>query len=107
MCDSDACQRKKRDKGALNAEVEIKRDFGSFHSSNVDELIRQSAVLTHPHLHRVTTMYSRVCMVQEFYKAPGFPFELPGFGQVPAFGLPMREAHFYLKVSPTSLQSRL
>ena len=44
MCDSDACQYKRRDKTALAGNVELKRDFGSFHASNVDELIRQTPV---------------------------------------------------------------
>jgi selenocysteine lyase/cysteine desulfurase len=57
-----------------------KRDFGSFHSSNVEELILQP---------------------EETYRPPSIPVELPVFSGELQFGQRAKEAHFYLDDSWT------
>ena len=62
---------------AAAADAAAKRDFGSFHSSNVEELLRLPA---------------------SEYVAPPLPEGLPRPPtDVPAFGRPMRDAHFLLE----------
>lgn len=74
--------------------VQAKRDFGSFHSSNVQELIalpEVRRVFLHIFLLTLTTS-----PLQEVYQPPKLPFQLPTFDHLVSFGAEMKEKHFYV-----------
>lgn len=58
------------------------RDFGSFHASNVQDLISAP---------------------EDHYQAPSLPIQLPTFTSTTAFGAEMKEKHFFLDTSWTFL----
>ena len=67
------------------------RDFGSFFSSNVDQLIHQSEAAA-------PSPPSLLTPPQASYKAPELPFPPHVFDAAVPFGKPMRDKHFHLEV---------
>ena len=85
-----------------------RRDFGSFHSSNVEELLRVPEVRLHvAHLAptavaRLPMMSQHVTPLQAEYTPPALPMELPRFAERWPFGQEVKEKHFFLDVSGAS-----
>ncbi|CAI8058002.1 L-cysteine desulfhydrase [Geodia barretti] len=82
-----------------------KRDFGSFHSSNVEELLRLPEASSAPHAALCLSSPALfVCLlhVQEVYQPPKIPVDLPSFSSSDLkFGREAKEAHFHLSASWT------
>ena len=71
-----------------------KRDFGSFHASNVQELTTQNEAS------ETNTSLIVTCLniLQTDYKHPSFPTGLPCFSGKVQFGKAMKEKHFLIEV---------
>ena len=83
-----------------------RRDFGSFHSSNVEELLRVPEVRLHvAHFNSTnggctaTDDVTHVTALQAEYTPPALPIELPRFAERWSFGQEVKEQHFFLDVS--------
>ena len=76
-----------------------KRDFGSFHSSNVEELLRLPEASSAPHAVLCLSSPALFVCLQEVYKPPKIPVDLPSFSSSDLkFGQEAKEAHFHLSV---------